>query len=768
MTTELPSTLWREPEEIQIPPDILSAVGGEHFIAEALIRRGFTRPEQIAAFLDPEKYSPAPPDDLPDLPRAASRILDALRAGQHIGVWGDFDVDGQTATALLVSGLRRLGGSVSYHIPVRATESHGVNLPRLKKFLASGIDLLLTCDTGISAVEAVDYAQAHGVDTIITDHHTLPAALPKAFAILNPHFLPASHPLASLCGVGCAYKLMEALDDLAGQSTATRDGDLVALGTVADLALLVGDNRFLVQQGLSQMRSMPRLALRTLMARAEINSASLTEEHIAFALAPRLNALGRLDDATPVIEFLLSEDEAEVNLTASRLEAMNARRKMLADQIFGAAQSLIEKDHQLLDQPVLILHHPDWYGGVMGIVASRLVNLYLRPVVLITGKEGENARGSARSVTGVDITTAIAACQELLTGFGGHAMAAGFSLPYENLPRFRRALTAAVEKSLLVQPPKTELVIDSLLPLENITMELVEKLERLAPFGPGNPHLVFMARNLMLQSNTPIGKNQEHSLLVVEDEHGNTQKVVWWQSSGLATPEGRFDLAYSLRASNYRGQREIQAEWLGFRPIPTPDIDIHKRQKIKVIDLRQEVDPLSRLPSSQDILIWQEGTALTTTGKKRHQLHPAGELAILSIPPGIQELHSVLQTVQPKTVYLCAASPANDHPSGFLKKLGGLIRQAIQMKYNQVTLTELAAATAQREATVRLGLSWWVAHGDITVEEKADGIFEIRQTGNKDPDSLQRTETELKRLLQETDAFRQYYLRADPIHLISP
>ncbi len=270
-------------------------------MAQTLVRRGVTTPAAAVAFLDPDAYMPAPPDALPGMPRAVSRLWRAVRGGEPICVWGDFDVDGQTATALLVGTLADLGAHVTYHVPVRENESHGVNLPNLKRVIAEGARLILTCDTGIAAHEAVSYARSQGVDVIVTDHHSLPAVLPDAAAVVNPKLLPGDHPLADLPGVGVAYKVAEALYERARRTNeAARGLDLVALGIVADVAIQRRDTRYLLQRGLAALRATSgaqRLGLRALMETAELDPAWLSEEHIGFVLGPRLNAAGRLADA---------------------------------------------------------------------------------------------------------------------------------------------------------------------------------------------------------------------------------------------------------------------------------------------------------------------------------------------------------------------------------------------------------------------------------------------------------------------------------------
>ena len=759
------SQRWIEPEPVKVPPDLEKAFGAYPLVAEALVRRGITRLEQANAFFDPARYHPASPADLPDLEKAADRLDKALGAGEKIGVWGDFDVDGQTATTVLVDGLRQLGGNVAYHIPVRERESHGVNLEFLQPFLQSGVQLLVTCDTGITAQPAVDYARQQGVDTIITDHHSLPPELPDALAVVNPQRLPAGHPLRPLCGAGCAFKLVEELFRRRSRMEETTQFlDLVALGTVADLAVLNGDNRYLVQRGLALLRENPRPAIKAILEQAEVKETFLTEEHISFVLAPRLNAIGRLEDANPMVDFLTSADPHLLQRMAIFLEGLNGKRKLLCEQVFQGAQAQIGREQSLLDAPVLVLSHAQWPAGVIGIVASRLVELYHRPTLLISAPPGQNGRGSARSIEGINITSAIAANQQYLLGFGGHPMAAGFAIAPDKIADFRRALGRTIEIATKGEMPVFELPVEAYLKLEDISLELVEALERLAPFGPGNPSLILAARNLTLQSSSFIGKTGEHLQLIVEDSTGATRRVIWWQGARVGLPEGPFDLAYSIRSSNYRGLPEVQVEWIDSRPVEGSLAELVTRA-IEVLDYRDIEDPqaaLERLQKEKDLVIWSEGGQAVAGAVDRYHLHIAGTLVVWNIPPGRRELQQAIQAVIPRRVALFNANSASDQPGEFLKRLAGLVRFSLKNRQGKVTIRELAAALGQREATVQRGLDWLVARGFVHIIAGDDPSIQLAEGGQADQPSASALDEEIRYLLQETAAFRSYYLRANP------
>ena len=342
---------WLPPSDILVSATLAAAVGGHPLVAQTLARCGVMTPAAAVAFLDPDTYIPTPPEALPGMARAVSRLWRAIRSGEPICVWGDFDVDGQTATALLAGTLADLGAQVSYHVPVRESASHGVDLPNLKQVIATGARLILTCDTGITAHEAAGYARGQGVDMVITDHHELGASLPAATAVINPKLLDSrDHPLADLPGVGVAYKLAEALYERARRpGDAARHLDLVALGIVADLALQRGDTRYLLQRGLAALRTTERPGLVGLMEKAELDPTWLSEEHIGFVLGPRLNAAGRLADANACVDLLTTGDIGRARILAADLEALNARRKLLCNQVEQGAEAQIARDPSLLE-----------------------------------------------------------------------------------------------------------------------------------------------------------------------------------------------------------------------------------------------------------------------------------------------------------------------------------------------------------------------------------------------------------------------------------
>jgi len=767
-------TRWIEPDTSRpLPLDLMENLGGNEVVVRALVNRGIGSWDRANAFLDPAAYTPADPYDLPGMAITVDRLERALKEKAKIGVWGDFDVDGQSSTSLLVGVLRELGGIVHYHIPVRARESHGVGLPALKEFLDLGIELVLSCDTGITAHDAADYLLERSIDFLITDHHTLPVQLPRAYSVVNPQQLLLDHPLRTLAGVGVAYEVARALCDRMGKpEIAEQQLDLVALGCVADIAGLQKDVRYLVQRGLSQLSDPQRIGLRALYERAELNPSRLTEEHIGFIIGPRLNAIGRLGDANPVVDFLTNTDAVSAADFAARLEGYNSERRFMTDQVLQGALSMLERDPGLLAPPVLILTHSEWPAGVIGIVASRLVDLFNKPCILLSSRPGEPARGSARSIEGINITTAIGAAAELLLGYGGHAMAAGLALDPSRLPEVRQRISEDVRRQADGLDLTPSISIDAYLKLPELSLESVLEMERLAPFGAGNPPITLAVRNVATIDIASIGKTGEHLQVIIEDEDGATRRVMFWGGVRELVPEGRFDLAFIPRTSNYRGNFEIQLEWVNARQIETPVEEIRSRpSKINILDFRLSKDPLqdlSDLGLDSNCAIWREGVQSgAPKGIQRGYLTPSGTLVVWNTPPGPKELAQAIKQVEPTTVALFAVPAAADNPQTFLVNLSGLVRHALRTRAGQVSINQLAGLSNQREVTVIQGLNWLAANGFIHILDSDGDRFTLAEGGIPKKAKIPDLEKQLKISLEETAAFRAYYLRRDPSEILS-
>lgn len=771
-------TRWLDPPILDIPAAFADL---PPLLARTLVRRGLTDVSAARAFLHPEELPPTPYPNLERAPdgssrggidAAVARVNLAARRGETICVWGDFDVDGQTSTALLVQTLRGIGAKVVYYIPIRGKESHGVHVESLKPIIDNGATLVVTCDTGVTAHSAIDYVNSRGVDVVVTDHHDLGETLPNATAVVNPKMLPEDHPLANLAGVGVAYKLAEALLNSESREQKAEGGrqkvdcaellDLVALGLIADVALLKGETRSLAQRGIQKLRETKRLGLRVMADLAGASMDTLTEETIGFTFAPRLNALGRLGDANPAVELLLTSDPPRARVLAAQIEGLNAQRRMLTSQVYASAEAKLRAEPALLDGPVIVLSHPDWPGGVVGIVANKLAERYRKPAILLSESDDGILRGSARSVEGLHITEAIASQKEILLGFGGHPMAAGMSLEASKLAEFRRGLGKAVEGQLGSKVrEEAELQIDAWVALDEVTLELADQLESLAPFGAGNPELTLATRGVVFKSATEIGKTKEHLRLNVEDENGTAQALLWWGGAGEELPEtgSKIDVAYSLRGSSFHGQRQVNLQFQAFRVVEEAPVEI-REQRAEVRDWRLQTLNVERL--TPNVLVWAEG-ADKSKGRSRFELHQADEFAIYTTPPSPTELRKALEIVNPKTVYVFAQSPAETKPEEFLSRLAGLCKYALKALEGKTKVQDLAGAMASRESAVQVGLDWLAAGGHLSVTVEEDDVTLSNETREKNPYLQAELFVALRGILNETSAYRKYFATVEDV-----
>ncbi len=762
-------TRWLDPQPVEIPASF-SRLELSPLIAQTLLRRGINSPEDVEAFLYPEKNIST---QFPNIESAVEVINQHIKQNNMICVWGDFDVDGQTSTALLVQTLQALNANVIYYVPIRGKENHGVHIESLTRIIDNGAKLILTCDTGITAHEAIDFANAHGVDVVITDHHDLGETLPNAKAIINPKLLPQDHPLKHLAGVGVAYKLAEALitnyelqiTNYESRITSENLLDLVALGLIADVALLKDETRTLAKKGIEQLKKTNRIGLKAIAELSNTNLETLTEETIGFTFAPRLNALGRLGDANPAVELLTTNNQAHARVLATQIEGLNAQRRLLTSQVYQSAEAQLKENPKLLDEPAIVLSHPNWAGGVVGIVANKLVERYHKPAILLNEADDGILRGSARSIEGLHITDAIATQKDILLGFGGHPMAAGMSLKKDDLILFRTGLGKAIKNQLgdIVYEEPT-LQIDFWLPLDQININLADSLEILAPFGAGNPELTLATKNVILKSKTEIGKTKEHLRINIEDENGNTQSILYWGGAGADLPENgsKIDIAYSLRSSSYRGQRQINLQFQDFRIVEEAVIEI-RESGFDIRDMRLESGKFESLKG--ETLVWAEG-ADKPKGKSRFDLIQADEFAIYTIPPSPAELRKALEIVKPKIVYAFGVLPSEEKPDEFLNRLAGLCKFALNKKDGKTSIQELASAMASKEIAVEIGLQWLVANGGLTVDINEDDVKLSNGNQEKNPYLQAELFIALRGVLNEISAYRKYFVTVEDLKKI--
>ena len=448
-------------KDIDFPQWLLDKVDGEELLAKLLIERGIDSPEEVEQFLHPDSYQPAQPSDFPGLKKAADLILEAAHNQQSICVYGDYDADGVTSTSILISMLRQITSDVDYHIPDRFSEGYGLDSQVIEDLAELGVDLIITCDCGISNREEVALAKELGLDVIVTDHHDLPDKLPEAAdVIVSPKLLESDHKAYHLPGAGIVYFLAQEVLTRVGEEQLAADLiDLAALAIVADVVKLRGENRYLLQQGLKSLTATNWPGLAELCRLVGVELFQISEVDIGFRLGPRLNAAGRMTKADLAVELLLSQDQSQAQELAERLDEINQQRKELGTKMKQEALELVAENDR---SEAIVLYQPDWHQGIVGIVAGRLAEKFEVPVLLLCNKQNseEVLTGSARSIAGIHIRDALAECKDLLISFGGHAGAAGCSLHKKDWPEFQEQLLEILNQRLQESGTKKTIRVD--------------------------------------------------------------------------------------------------------------------------------------------------------------------------------------------------------------------------------------------------------------------------------------------------------------------
>jgi len=484
--------------ELNIPPAI----------SRILLQRGIDDYDKAKAYFRPTLQLLHDPFLMDGMREATSRISRALSEGEQILVFGDYDVDGTNGAAMVCLFLKKLGGKVESYIPNRMKEGYGISRAGIDRAHMNGASLFIAVDCGITAIDQVEYARGLGIDVIICDHHEAGGRIPNAVAVLDPHKPGDTYPFKGLCGCGVAFKLIQAMARVVGKEDLLRDYlDFVALATTADIVPLNGENRILVKIGLEPVNKNPRVGIKALIESAGLKPGQITTGQIVFALAPRINAVGRLGDAMRAVKLLISEDEEEGQSLARILEEENRNRRKIDEDTFTEAQALAEETGYADSQSAIVLHQVHWHPGVIGIVASRMVEKYYKPSIMMATVDGV-AKGSARSVPGFDIYEALKKCQDKLIQFGGHKYAAGLSVEASRFDEFREAFNAVVQETLPEELKTPTIKIDTEISLSELTPRFIRILGEFAPFGPGNVRPTFLSRNVEVTGIPRIvGKN---------------------------------------------------------------------------------------------------------------------------------------------------------------------------------------------------------------------------------------------------------------------
>jgi single-stranded-DNA-specific exonuclease len=655
-------------------------------VAKLLINRDLDDVEEARNFLFDTGDSFHDPFLFEDMKKATERIHKAIENGERILVYGDYDADGVSSTSVLMTVLRDLGADVEFYIPNRFSEGYGPNEGAFRWAKDEEFTLIITVDTGISAVNEAKLAKELEIDLIITDHHEPGPELPPAFALIHPKVEGTTYPFGELAGVGVAFKLAHALYG----ELPTHLLDLAAIGTIADLVPLRGENRLLAKRGISQLRVSNRLGIKALCRIANAHQHEITEESIGFMIAPRINAVGRLGDADPAVDLMLTEDAEEAKALAEEIDSLNKERQSIVSQMTEEAVEMVEKDFPLNDNRVLVIGKEGWNPGVVGIVASRLVDKFYRPTIMLSfDSEKGTAKGSARSIAGFDLFKNLSTCRDILPHFGGHPMAAGMTLQLDDVAQFRNRLNELASTELTEEDfiPVTQL--DASVTVDEISVESIEKLQLLAPFGMHNPKPKWIIDNVSIEHYKKIGSAQNHLKLVLEDK-GVQLDGVGFGLGELAdhmTPFSNASVIGELSINEWNNRKKPQVflqdvkiehwqlfdvrgikqvhKWNGLIPAENKKIICFNPATLEKLSLEKD-----------EVILLEDGSALEGLSTDK------ASLVLLDLPTSKPILEELLKKGRPHRIYahffqeedhFFSTMPTRDHFKwyyGFLTKRG--------------------------------------------------------------------------------------------------
>lgn len=563
--------------------------------ARLLFSRGIKDEDSLSRFLAPSLDDLHDPYLLHDMDKAVNRIRRAIEQGEFILVYGDYDADGMTSASILKETLEQLGAECLVYLPNRFTDGYGPNASVYKYFIEQqGISLIVTVDNGVAGHEAIDLAQSMGVDVIVTDHHSMPEVLPDAYAIVHPEHPKADYPFKHLAGCGVAFKLACALLE----EVQVELLDLVAIGTIADMVSLTDENRIMVQYGLEVLRNTQRIGLQELFEIAGITSSDITGETVGFQLAPRLNALGRLDDPNPAIDLLTGFDDEEVHEIALMIQEKNEERKEIVQSIYEEAKSLVDPN-----KSVQVLAKEGWNPGVLGIVAGRLLEELGQTVIVLNIEDGR-AKGSARSIEAVNIFEALDPHRSIFLAFGGHAGAAGMTLEVEQLDALSEILETYVKDKGIAAKGKSRLYLDEELDLESLSLDTVKSFEKLAPFGMDNQKPVFYIRDFQVENARSMGAGDSHLKLKISKGTANFEVVAFGQGAKATefAQTKQLELAVTLSVNQWNGQTTLQLMMVDARVDGVQLFNIRGKNAVlpdgvPVLDFTGELPDISSSPA---------------------------------------------------------------------------------------------------------------------------------------------------------------------------
>jgi single-stranded-DNA-specific exonuclease len=729
--------------DVQIPDiekvnKIAQALNITPLVASLLVNRGFETAEAAEAFLYPMKQSFYDPFLLDGMERAVERIREAIAKGEKILVFGDYDADGVSSTTVMVSVLKELGAFVHFYIPNRFTEGYGPNEAAFRWAKEQGFSLIITVDTGIAALNEASLAKELGMDLIITDHHEPGPVLPEAYAIIHPKKPGSNYPFKELAGVGVAFKLAHALLGKVPKHLL----DVAVIGTIADLVPLRGENRLLAALGLQALQMTKRVGLQALFKQCGIDSNELNEDTVGFVIGPRINAVGRLGDADPAVHLLMTEDEEEAAMLAEEIDALNKERQQLVNTMADEAIQMVKEKYPPDENAVLVVAKEGWNSGIIGIVASRLVETFYRPTIVLSidGKKGV-AKGSARSIPGFDLFANLSTCRDILPHFGGHPMAAGMTLSIEHIDELRSRLNSLAEEILTEEDFIPITPIDVKCSVADITLKTVEELQMLAPFGMDNPKPRVLIEDVSIQMMRRVGADQSHLKAVFEQDGATVDSV------GFGYGYLHEEIAPNSKVSIV-GELSIN-EWNNFRKpqLLIQDASVKEWQLFDIRGMRNIYPFLLSLPIEKRMLIAFNKETLETLSLRElkeevywissideaKQIELKKKYAVLlDLPPTVEIMKVLLTSSLPERIYALFYQRENHFFSTMPTREHFKWLYAFLMKRSPFDLVrygdDLARSRGWTKETVHFMVQVFLELGFVTME---NGIITLTNRPNK-------------------------------------
>ena len=727
------------------------AANGDEIVAKILCGRGYDSANKVKDFFL-EDYTCLQTEDIEKINKAVQKIRQAIENRSKICVYGDYDVDGVTSTAILVECLRELNADCIYHVPDRFTEGYGMNKEVIRSLAAKKVKLIVTCDCGISNREEATLANQLGMEVIVTDHHSIPEQLPEAYCIINPKLWDEKHKARNVSGAVVAYYLARALLESYGEiKKAEEFMDLLTLSIVADVVPLKDENRYLLKKGLLLLANSSRPGIKSLLEIATNYGAQIDEEFIGFQIAPRINASGRMNSAAKAVEMLLTGDKNEAEQLAQELNNFNISRKEVEAEIVKSAEEIISVKFE--GKNLIVLFDENWHHGVIGIAAGRICEKFNKPAILMGLKEdGQTVVGSARAPEGVSIYNILKECEESLSKFGGHSAAAGLSLNLRDLKGFIQKIES-VAKWYEINDTKT-VNIDLELKFEEIDDRLITSLNRLAPFGEGFPKPIFLSKGVKIISNQPI-KNIGRRITFSDDS--TSLSGIYWSDAGFEKLSNNVDIIYTVQESCFRGQKEIKLNILHILEASSSKAAAKFISKhIEVVDLRDKYIINNNQLHDKNRVVFYEGINKSFEFKvyNRFEIEKAQNLILLSIPPSLEVLVQILKKVEPEKIELIFDDDINSSMV-IIQKALGITKYVVNKKEGKTSYEELTCLLGLTIEIMESILRFFHFSGLISFEEVYEDIIIYKGSEQKmsQADIYKNT---LMKLIQEMNSFKKF------------